>query len=113
VGRQLGELQAANRRAYVAYAQLKDAARRYLDEQIGVALAVREAQDAGLDTEHWVSWLDMPGERAVIEARIEAEREEDVAEEHEREVNAVMNKLRKAGYEPLRPENIVVEGGAS
>lgn len=104
--RRLAELQAANRRAYEAYAETKAAAARYLEAQVEVVLAVREAQDAGLDTERWVGWLDIPAERAVIEARVEWNREAEILEQREEKVEAVLAALWQEGYKPFRLEDV-------
>jgi hypothetical protein len=101
------------RRSGLPYAELKEAATRYLEEQIGVLFAVREAQDVGLDTERWAGWLDMPAERAVIEARVDMDREDEVHDQRENQVDAALFALRRAGYEPLRPEDVVIGGGES
>lgn len=113
VSRPHAQLMSANRRAYDAYAALKVAATQYLEEQIGVLMAVRNARDVGLDTEHSDGWLDMPAERAVIEARDEWSREDLLMEQREERVEAAMSALRQAGYEPLRPEDVVIGGGGS
>jgi transcriptional regulator with XRE-family HTH domain len=106
VSQRSAELQAANRRAQQAYTVLKDAATRYLEEQIGVVVAVRQAQDAGLDTEMWAGWIDMPAERAVIEARVDWERQDGLLDQREERVDAALQALRQAGYQPLRPEDV-------
>lgn len=114
VGQHIAELQAANSRAHRAYEVLKAAAGQYIEEQIGVLFSVRRAQDAGLETdEMWTSWLGIPAERAVIEARVDMDRAEEVAVDRDREVDAALEALRKAGYEPLRPESLVIDGGES
>jgi hypothetical protein len=44
-------------------------------------VAARQAQDAGLAvTELYTSWLDSPPEKAVIEARVEADQEAERSE---------------------------------
>lgn len=77
-------------------------------------IAIREAQAAGLhvDIDHWGGWLDMPAERAVIEARDDWEREDELLEQRSDRVKAALDVLERAGYEPLRPEDVVISGPA-
>ena len=107
------DLQVVNRRAFQAYEALKAAAKDYHDTRIEVLVAVRQARDAGLDTQLWDHWLDTPAERAVIEARVEWNQAEDeeVHYQRKREVDAMMDALHQAGYEPLRPENVEFDDG--
>lgn len=112
VSRHYADLAQANRLTGQAYDALKAAAALYLKAQIDLSFAVRTAQDAGLTvTELYTSWLDVPAEKVIIEARVEsAHEDEDRMREHE-EVNAVMAALREHGYTPPRPEDWVHEGG--
>jgi transcriptional regulator with XRE-family HTH domain len=106
-------LQQANRNAYDAYGALKEAAAAYLQTQIELAFAAREAHDGGLAvTEMHTSWLGIPAEQAAIEARIEADQEEAQARQVDDAVGKVLDALRTVGYEPaLRIEDIQYEGG--
>lgn len=109
--RHLAVLQAANREAYEAYEQIKAAAARYLEAQVAVVLAVRQAQDAGLDTCKWNGFVNIPAERAVIEARVEWNREEEILEQREEKVEAVLAALREQGYPLVQPEDVTFGGG--
>lgn len=111
ISRHHADLQSSNAQAHQAFAALKAAATDYLEAQINVLVAVREAQDTGLNTEPWVGWLDTPAERAVIEARVEWDRHDEVLEQQRAEADELMEALRAAGYKPLRPEDVVIEGG--
>lgn len=106
-------LQRANRYAHDAYGTLKAAAADYLEAQIHVLFAAREAHDAGLTvTALYTSWLDIPAERAVIEARIESGEEEAHERQLDESVDKVLEALRTTGYEPgLRIEDVEVIGG--
>jgi transcriptional regulator with XRE-family HTH domain len=106
------QLEQANRKAHDAYEALKGAAADYLDAQIELAVAAREAQDAGLTvTELHTSWLDTPPEEAVIEARVEADQEAARSEQVNDSVNKILDALRSNGYEPaLRIEDVEVHG---
>ncbi|SES28845.1 Helix-turn-helix domain-containing protein [Lentzea xinjiangensis] len=109
--RRLSDLQDANRRANEAYTETKAAAARFFEAQVNVVVAVREAQDAGLDTERWNGWVNIPAERAVIEARVEWNREDDILERREKEVEAVLAALRQHGYPLIQPEDVEFGGG--
>lgn len=76
-----------------------------------MVLAVRQAQDAGLDAFRWRGWLDIPAERAVIEARVEADREAEILEQRDEKVEAVLAALREQGYTTWRPEDVEFNGG--
>ncbi|GAA0623606.1 hypothetical protein GCM10010174_48460 [Kutzneria viridogrisea] len=79
VSRHHAELAAVNRRVNHAYTMIKEAAAAYLGAQIDLSLTVRTARDAGLPlAEVHTSWLDIPAERAVIEARVESAQKEAV-----------------------------------
>lgn len=81
------------------YTELKAAAETYLDAQLQLAFAVREATDAGQAVhEHLRSWLEVPAEEAVIHARIEIEHADQDAERISREIGHVVNALREHGY---------------
>ena len=107
------QLDRANRNASDAYRAVKEAAAAYLEAQIELAVAAREAHDAGLTvTELHTSWLTSPPEEAVIEARVEEEHEAASEEPLNDEVVKVLDALRSNGYEPiLRIEDITSEGG--
>jgi transcriptional regulator with XRE-family HTH domain len=112
VGLQIAEMQAASSRAHQAYGVLKMAAGRYIEEQVDVLLSVRRAQVSGLEIdEMWTAWLGIPAERAVIEARVDMDRADEVVLDRHREVDTALEALRKAGYEPLRPEDLVIDSG--
>ncbi len=87
---------------------LKEAAVGYLDAQVELVVAAREAQDAGLTvTELYTSWLDTPPEEAVIEARVEADQEAVRSEQVNDAVSKIVDALRSNGYEPaLRIEDV-------
>ena len=67
---------------------------------------------AGLTvTELHTSWLATPPEEAVIQARVEADQEEDRAEQVNDAVDVIMEALRSHGYKPaLRIEDVEVHG---
>lgn len=105
--RHLAQLQFANGRAHQGYAALKKAAADYIDHQIDLVFAVREAQDAGVDVpEMWTAYLDIPAEAAVIEARVEWSRVDDIHQQRDEEVDAILRALREHGYAPPRPEDL-------
>jgi transcriptional regulator with XRE-family HTH domain len=108
VSRHHADLTLANRLAHQAYAALKEAAAAYLRAQIDLSFVVRTAQDAGVAVhEGHMSWLDVPAEKVIIEARVASAHEEDVQMRELEEVNAVMAALREHGYAPPRPEDWV------
>lgn len=112
VSRHQAALAAANRRAHQAYAALKETATAFLRTQVELSLTVRLAQDYGLTvTEPHRSWLDFPAERAVIEARVEYDQEEEAGMQQADTVNAILAALREHGYEPPRPEDWLADGG--
>ena len=106
------QLDHANRNASDAYRTVKEAAGAYLEAQIELAVAAREAHDAGLTvTELHTSWLTSPPEEAVIEARVKADHEAASEEPLNDAVVKVLDALRNNGYEPiLRIEDITCEG---
>lgn len=106
ISRHHADLASANRRAHQAYEALKDAAETYLETQIEVVIAVREAQDAGIDTDPWSSWLDIPAERGVIEARVKWDQHDEVLEQQDAKAEAILQALREHGHEPPRPEDL-------
>lgn len=111
VSRHYSELTQANRVTKQAYDALKAAAALYLRAQIDLSFAVRMAQDAGLTvTELYTSWLDVPAEKVIIEARVESAHDDDVKMREVDEVNAVMAALREHGYAPPRPEDWIHDG---
>ena len=107
------QLEQANRNAQHAYATLKEAAAGYLEAQVVLVVAAREAHDAGLTvTELHTSWLDTPAEEAVIQARVEADQEAERSEQVNDEINKILDALRSNGYRPtLRIEDVEVHGG--
>ena len=107
------QLQQANRNAYDAYETLKEAAAAYLQAQFELVFAAREAHDDGVTvTERHTSWLRIPAEQAVIEARIETDQEDAQAQQVDDAVDKVLEALRTVGYEPaLRIEDVEYEGG--
>jgi transcriptional regulator with XRE-family HTH domain len=113
--RHQARLQWQNHKALEAYQALKAAAAAYLEAQLELVLTARAARDAGVGAglvEMRTSWLDIPAERAVIEARIESERHEDAAIAVDEAVDQVLQALRDRGYDArLRPEDVEVEGG--
>jgi transcriptional regulator with XRE-family HTH domain len=106
-------LEQANRNAQHAYETLREAAAGYLEAQVELVVAAREAQDAGLAvTELHTSWLDTPAEEAVIQARVEADQEAERSEQVNDEINKILDALRSNGYRPtLRIEDVEVHGG--
>jgi transcriptional regulator with XRE-family HTH domain len=114
VTRHQADLTAASRRVSAAHDVLKEAAKAYLQEQINLSYSVRAAQDAGIAVnEVQTSWLDIPAERVVIEARVASDHEEEVLKQQDDTVNAIMEALREHGYEPPRPEAWVESGKSS
>jgi transcriptional regulator with XRE-family HTH domain len=114
VSRHYADLTLANRLTHQAYAALKEAAAAYLRAQIDLSFVVRTAQDAGVAVhEGHMSWLDVPAEKVIIEARVESAHEDDVQQRELEEVNAVMTALREHGYAPPRPEDWVDGGDES
>jgi transcriptional regulator with XRE-family HTH domain len=106
-------LEQANRKAQRAYQTVKEAAAGYLDAQLELVVAARQAHDGGLTvTELHTSWLDTPPEEAVIEARVEADQEATRSEQVNDAVNKILDALRSNGYLPvLRIEDVEVDGG--
>lgn len=106
VSRHHAELEAANRNAYQAYEALKAAATEYLRAQIDLSLVVRLARDAGLEVDNrWRGWLEAPGEKAVIEARVQFDEQDARLEQQHQKVAAILETLREHGHEPPRPED--------
>jgi len=102
----------ANRKAHHAYGNLKEAAAEYLDAQLELLVAAREAHDAGLTvTELHTSWLDTAPEEAVIETRAEADQEAARSGRVNDTVNKILDALRRNGYEPaLGIEDVDIDG---
>ncbi len=62
-------------------------------------------------TELHTPWLDTPPEEAVIEARVEADRETTRSEQVSDAVSKILDALRSNGYEPaLRIEDVEIHG---
>lgn len=53
------------------------------------------------------SWLDVPAEKVIIEARVESADEDETRMRQAEEGDAVMAALRELGYAPPRPEDWV------
>jgi transcriptional regulator with XRE-family HTH domain len=100
------------RRARESYGALKAAAAAYLEVQLNLAFALRQARDDDAPVRlMWTQsgWLDTPPERAVIEARVEADQADDAGLRVDDEVDKVLQAFRDRGYEPqLRPEDIQI-----
>jgi transcriptional regulator with XRE-family HTH domain len=109
------QMERAHRGAAEAYRQLKHAVKAYLEAQIQVSLAAREAYDAGVTvTTLWTGWLDIPAEQVAIEARIEDYEDDAVHERIADAVDQVVHALRDSGFEAiLDPAAITFSGGAS
>lgn len=107
------QLERASRDASSAYYAVKEAAAAYLEAQVQLVYAAREAHDHGYAvTELHTSWLKSPPEEAVIEARAEEAHEAARSEELNDAVVKVLGALRANGYEPvLRIEDIEYHGG--
>ena len=107
------QLEHAKREASAAYDKVKEAAAAYLQTQIELVYAARQAHDAGLTvTELYTSWLTVPPEEAVIEARVEADHEAARSEQRNNAVVKILDALRSNGYEPnLRIEDIEYDDG--
>lgn len=92
----------ANRWAGAAYHQVKAAAADYVEAQLNLAVVIREVTDAGYEVpEFRRAWLDQPPERAVLEARVEAEHRDQDAEHIHEEVERVLTVLRSHGHEDI------------
>jgi transcriptional regulator with XRE-family HTH domain len=113
VARHQVRLDQANRKAQHAYQTVKEAAADYLDAQLALVVAARQAHDGGLTAaELHTSWLDTPPEEAVIEARVAADQEATRSEQVNDAVNKILDALRSNGYMPvLRIEDVEVDGG--
>jgi len=108
VSRHYADLTRANRLTHQAYDALKAAATEFLRAQIDLSFVIREAHNAGVPvSELFTSWLDVPAEKVIIEARVESAQEDDVQMREHEEVNKVMAALREHGYAPPRPEDWV------
>jgi transcriptional regulator with XRE-family HTH domain len=95
-------VQAAHFRAGQAYQALKAAAAAYLQAQYEVAVTAHEARESGVNVaELWTNWLGVPGERAVIESRIEDAQEDAVRDQLGAAVEQVMQALRDRGFEAI------------
>lgn len=107
------QLERTSRDAAAAYRALKAAAAEYMEAQVQLVFAARQAHDAGFRvTELHTSWLTTPPEEAVIEARVESYGEQARHEELNDEVNKILDALRSSGYEPhLRIEDITFDEG--
>jgi len=101
------ELETADREAREAYEALQVAATTYLRKQGDLSVTVREAQDAGLESEAQdliSKWLDKPGEQAVIEARVQHDGRDNARGRQEAQVAAILRTLRERGLDVPGPE---------
>jgi transcriptional regulator with XRE-family HTH domain len=107
------QLDHANSKAYDAYHMLKEAAAAYLEAQVELVVRAHQAYEAGLIvTELHTSWLTIPPEEAVIQARVETEHDGARSEQVNDELNKILDSLRSNGYEPvLRVEDVKSGGG--
>ena len=109
------QLEQASANASRAYYAVKEAATEYLEAQVQLVYAAREAHDAGQPAnELHTSWLTNTPEEAVLEARVEADHEEARSEQLNDGVTKILGALRSTGYEPvLRIEDIEYSDGRS
>jgi transcriptional regulator with XRE-family HTH domain len=109
------DMELLHRRTGRAYQDLKDAAETFLHAQVELAFAVHQAREAGVQPRQFqTSWLDVPAERAVIEARVEDERDEAIRLQLNEAVDQVIDALRERGYTPLLdPSDIEVSPAAN
>ncbi|MET9632174.1 helix-turn-helix transcriptional regulator [Lentzea sp. NPDC006480] len=106
VSRRQAAVAQAHRNAYQAFGALKEAAAEFLETQLSLSLAVREAQDDGLTVaEPLKSWLEIPAERAVLEARVEQEQGDKAINEVHEQVDMLLAALSEHGYKTPRPED--------
>jgi transcriptional regulator with XRE-family HTH domain len=103
----------AHRDAAAAYRSLKQAAADYLDAQIQLLYEVHNAREAGVDVRLVnTAYLDIPGEEAVIEARIDSARDDFHAAQKAESIGKVRDALRAAGYKAtFNLDDIEVDGG--
>ena len=91
-----------HRAAAASYKQLKDTAAAYIETQVNLTFVIRDAQDAGMAiSDVWTSWLSVPAERAVIEARIEGDDEDEVGARVAEQVDDILRVLREHGHEAV------------
>lgn len=96
------QVQTAHNRAGQAYQALKAAAAVYLDAQIAVAVTAYEAQQNGVNVAPlWTSWLPVLGEQAVIEARVEHARQDQIAMALSDATGHILQTLREHGFDPV------------
>lgn len=104
----------ANTRAAAAYDKVKAATTEYLRTQMDLVVVIRDALDHGVDVDlRWRgSWLELPPERAAIEARLDWEDADDVrAERAYNTVERILAHLRDEGVESIfTPEDLTVDG---
>jgi transcriptional regulator with XRE-family HTH domain len=95
-------VQTAHRRAARTYDAVKAAAVEFLEAQDAVAVLAHEAREEGVPVaELWTSWLTVPLERAVIEARVEYSQEDAIREQLNHAVDQILAALRVGGYEAI------------
>ncbi len=105
-------LEQAHRDAADSYRQLKVATTAYLEAQIEVAIAVREARDAGVSVRSlWTTWLKTPPERAVLEARIEEQEHDAMLERIDDAVGQIIEALHDRGFETILDPAAIEHGG--
>jgi transcriptional regulator with XRE-family HTH domain len=111
--RHRAELREANHQALEAYETLKAAAAAYIEAQVVALVAARSAHDDGVTlTELDTSWLGIPAEQAVIEARVEGDQQDAQSEHIHDEVSKIMAALRTTDYQATwRIEDVQVEPG--
>lgn len=96
------QLQQWHHAAYAAFGEIKRAAAGYIEAQLNLTMAVREARDDGMDVgELWTHWLAIPAERAVIEARVAGDNEDEIGARVAHEVDDILQTLREHGHEAV------------
>lgn len=105
-------MQTVHSRASQAYHALKATATAYLQAQLEVAVCAYELRTSGAKVaDLWTSYLDLPAERAVIEARIEHERQDQIAMQLSDAVGQVMQALREHGFDPVIDLDAITSDG--
>lgn len=107
------EIEAANRRAYTAFEAIKAATAEFLEAQTHIGVSAHVARENGIPVPHVrTAWLDIPAERAVVEARVAYEEQDANLERLNDTVNTIMQALREKGYNPtLDLNDIQTTGG--
>jgi transcriptional regulator with XRE-family HTH domain len=92
-------LSEAHRAAAAAYRSLKQAATGYLEAQIQLLFEIHNAREAGVAPRLFqTTYLEVPPEEAVIEARVDSAHEDFHAAQKVESVVKVLDALRAAGY---------------